>query len=153
MSDLTIAELAALDGKGFIGQIKKRLRDDEAWIALLDPVLIERTRYSLNRMVGSIDAQKERAIREEGVPDPKWLKGMDLLRRYAKERLDSMAPPRAAVISGSREARAWKSFSVRLARALESGDLAAIDKLTTPYGGMTAREWLAAREEKREVVR
>jgi hypothetical protein len=66
----------------------------------------------------------------------------------ARGRLDAM-PPVEPRPSASRETRAWRSFSAKLAAALDEGDPTALDRLKTPYGGMTAREWLAAREEKK----
>lgn len=151
MPELTVPQLAALDGKSFAAEVKTRLRNNEEWVVLLDPVLVERTRYSLSRIVDSIDAQKAR-VAEEGVSDPKWLTKINRLRGYAKARLDAMAPPEAPV-SSSKEARAWKLFSARLAAELDAADPEALDTLKTPYGGMTAREWLTAREEKKEMAR
>lgn len=145
--ELTLSQLAALDHKGYVHQIKARLRDDERWLVLLDPVLVERTRASLARVIDSIDAQKTR-VAEEGDVDQKWLHSINGLRRHAKARLDAIAPTVAPVISGSKEARAWRRFSARLAGVLESADHPALDELKAPYGGLTAREWLAAREEK-----
>lgn len=152
MPDLTIPQLAALDGRSYASEVKARLRDNEAWVALLDPVLVERTRYILNRLVDSVDAQKAR-VAVEGASDPNWLRNANRLRNYAKTRLDAMAPPEAPILSSSKETRAWRSFSAQLASALAAADPRALDTLKTPYGGMTAREWLTAREEKKEMAR
>ena len=46
MPRLTVAQLAALDPVEFMGEIKSRLRDDPAWLELLDPRLVERTRWA-----------------------------------------------------------------------------------------------------------
>jgi hypothetical protein len=67
--------------------------------------------------------------------------------------LETLAPQEPVQRSSGREARAWRAFSARLARALDAGDPTALDRLQVPYGGLTAREWLAAREEKKEGVR
>lgn len=148
MSELTVPELAALDARGFAEQVKTRLRDDRAWVMMLEPVLVDRTRLVLANLIESIDWQKVRAA-NGAPPDPSWLRNIDKLRGYAKKRLDAMPPSTMRVVSSSKEARAWRAFSARLARALGILDPVALDRLRTPYGDMTAREWLAAREGKR----
>jgi hypothetical protein len=152
MPEHMIEDLASLDGRGYMDQIKSRLRDDEAWEVLLNPVLIERTRWGLNRLIESITEQKVRA-EERGTVGAAWLKGVNSLQRLARGRLETLAPQEPVQRSSGREARAWRAFSARLARALDAGDPTALDRLQVPYGGLTAREWLAAREEKREAVR
>lgn len=143
MPKLTAAELAALGGREYIGEIKSRLRDDHAWVTLLDPSLVERTRWGLTRIVTSIDEQKSRVLSESGAMPDAWLKSVDALRSYASARLSRLLPP-----SNTKEIRAWKTFSARLATALERVDPVALDLLETPYGGLTAAEWLAARDTK-----
>lgn len=152
MPELTVSQLAALDGRSYTGEVKARLRDDDSWIVLLDPVLVERTRYTLNRMIGSIDSQVTR-VTEEEEPDPKWLGSITTLRGYVKARLDAMAPPELPPVASSKEARAWRAFSAQLAEALGEVHPRALDALRTPYGGLTARQWLDAREEKKELAR
>lgn len=146
---MTIPELAALNVKAYVAELKTRLRDDETWVELLDPVLVERTRGVLTRMIESIDAQRARAA-ETGGDDERWLHGMADLRRYTVKRLDAMPPPIGA--SGSKESKAWRAFAAQLAEELAIVDPLTLNKLRTPYGGLTAREWLKARNEKREAV-
>lgn len=146
MPDLTVPALAALNPREYAHAIKERLRDDEAWAILLDPILVDRTRWSLKSIITSIDFQKKRS-EESGRTDTSWLTKIDTLRFLASGRLERMAPePQNA--SGRKEAQAWRSFAAKLAQALEDGDSGALDTLRTPYGNMTASEWLAARDEK-----
>lgn len=147
MPDLTIAELASLDGKGYTAELKLRLRDNDAWAILVEPQLIQRTRFTLNRMIDSIDGQIER-ITAEGTATESWLKGINSLRRLVKLRLDALVILTEYGPSTSKEIRAWRTFSALLAAALDEEDSSALDALKTPYGGLTAREWLAVRREK-----
>lgn len=145
MPELTIPELAALDARGYAAEIKNRLRDDVAWVQLLDPVLAERTRYSLTKIIESIDAQRARI----GI-DEEWLNRATRLRRLVKRRLDAMAPSESRAISNAKDARLWRALSARLARRLEAVDPDALQSLEMPYGGMSVADWLAARDEKQE---
>lgn len=148
MSELTNYQLTALDGKSYADEIKARLRNDESWAAMVSPLLIDRTQLALQRIIQSIDAQKERIV-NSGTAEPRWLTSIDALRRLLQSRLSEIEPtieePRT---SANRETRAWRSFSARLAAVLEEDDHPALDAMKTPYGGLTAREWLAARDEK-----
>lgn len=145
---LSISELASLDGRGYVNEIKARLRNDTTWVELQSPILIERTRWGLTRLIESIDDQVERAALADDA-EPNWLRSVTSLKRLAQNRLD-----RLVVIepeqSSSKEARAWKAFAARLARVLGDNDPAALQRLQAPYGGLTAAEWLTARDEKRE---
>lgn len=145
-----MTDLASLDARSFTAAVKARLRDEKGWDEMLDPLIIERTRETLARMIDSIDSQKERVSEQIGDTED-WLKKINALRRWCQSRLDAMAPREAATISNTKETRAWKSFSARLAQALADDDVEALDKLRAPYGGLTAREWLAAREEKQSA--
>jgi len=153
---MSIPALASLDGRGYITVMKSRLRDDEAWDELLDPILVERTRWGLTRLIESIDDQKERAVREHDA-DPSWLRSVNTLQRLAKGRLEALEALEGtgspATLASSREARAWRGFAARLARILAEADPEALQRLRTPYGGLTAAEWLSAREEKQEGLR
>jgi hypothetical protein len=145
---LSILQLAALDPKEYAGEIKSRLRNEEAWAVMVGPSLIGRTRTTVIRMVESIDFQRSRAI-SAGTAAPGWLNALDALRRLLSLRLEPLAPPDGAFrVSSNKETRAWRSFSARLAAVLVEDDHPALDSLKTPYGGLTAREWLAARDEK-----
>ena len=152
MPDLTVDQLAVLDAKEYTDQIKMRLRDDKWWVIMLNPALIERTRASLNRIVDSIDLQKTR-VAAEGATEESWLIKVNALRRHAKKRLDAIGPCHTANLTSSKEARAWRAFSARLAGALEQSDPVALEAITTPYGGLTARQWLEARDQKQGVTR
>lgn len=147
MPELTVAELASLRDRDYIAEVKARLRDDSRWVVLLDPVLTARTRWGLTRIIESIDEQKDR-VAESGETDEEWLRRVNALRRYTKNRLDRMAPVDIGARSNTKEARAWRAFSARLARALATTDPDALDVLYAPYGGMTAAEWLSARDAK-----
>lgn len=143
---LTIAEIAALDMRGYVAELKARLRNDEAWVSMLEPVLVERTRFTLGKIISSIDAQKAR-VDAEGSVDAKWLSSVNALRRHATARLDLM-PPAVAPISANRDVRAWRAFSARLARLLDESSPGVLDGIEAPHGGLTATQWLKAREAK-----
>lgn len=145
MPRLTVPELAALTGREYIGEVKLALRDDTAWLDFLDPALAERTRWALQSMVQSIDRQIERIDTDA---DPDWLRKINALRRFTTARLARMVPIEPTVVPGSREARAWRAFAARVTRALAENDQSALDAVKTPYGGLTARQWLSARDEK-----
>ena len=100
------------------------------------------------RIIASIDAQKARAD-ETNDNYAVWIHSINVLRRYSEERLSAMAPPELPAMSSSKEAQAWRALSANLAIALDAGDPDALDVLKTPYGNLTAREWLAAREQKK----
>jgi len=142
----TLAEIAALDMRGYTAEVKTRLRSDEAWLMMLEPIVLERTRFTLQRIIHSIDLQKAR-VDASGTVDAKWLSSVNALRRHASARLDVM-PPSTAPVSANRDVRAWRSFSARLARLLDESTPGVLDHVEAPYGGLTARQWLEAREAK-----
>jgi hypothetical protein len=152
MPDRMIVALASLDGRGYMAQVKERLRDDDAWDTMLAPEIIERTRWALTRLIESIEEQKARA-KAENRAGVDWLRGVNSLQRLAQGRLEALTPQEPTQRSNTREARLWRAFSARLARALDSGDPTALDRIRAPYSGLTAREWLEAREEKQEARR
>lgn len=151
MPELSVLQLASIDGRAYIAEIKARLRDDAAWVVLLDPALLERTRWGLSRIISSVDEQKDRVARS-GTMDQEWLGRVDGLRRLAKRRLDRMTLENPRVESNTKQARAWRAFSAQLAKVLEDYDPTALERIKSPHGGLSAAEWLAAREEKREVA-
>ena len=56
--------------------------------------------------------------------------------------------------SGDRANRAWRKFAHELCEALEDADTAdELDHIKIPFDGITAREWLQIRREKREGLR
>jgi hypothetical protein len=67
------------------------------------------------------------------------------LRRLCNRRLEAIAEP---PVSHNKETRKWKGYAAHLATVIEALDPFALDGIKTPYGDMTAREWLSAREEK-----
>lgn len=145
-----VEELATLGGREFIGEVKSRLRNDARWQVMLSPALIDRTRWALGRIISSIDEQIER-VTLSGTAEESWLMSINALRRYAKLRYDTMpSDTPIQAMSTTKEARAWRAFSARLAHILDGYDPTALDDLKTPYGGLSAREWLAAREEKQK---
>lgn len=144
MPRLTLAELATLDPIEYTAVVKSSLRYDELWVELLHPVLVERTRLSLTRMIESVDRQRERI----GGTDPAWTKRAMVLRNAAKDRMDAMPPPSGGT-SSTKEARAWRAFSAKLARELAKSDPAVLDELKVPYGGLSAAQWLYQRGENK----
>ena len=144
MPELTPDELEALDARSYITEVKTRLRKKEEWEVMVSDRLAERTRWALARMVESIDAQIERAVE----PTKGWLQRIHTLRRYVTLRLDQMPPLDVPIRSANKEARAWRAFSARLARSIRETNPEALNQIWTPYGGMTAAQWLSAREEK-----
>lgn len=150
MPELSVAELAALPNREYVAQVKLRLRDDEAWLVVLDPHIITRTRWALVRIVQSIDQQRLRA-QNDGTATESWLRSTAALRRYAKDRLDRMPVMEeiGQYRSANREAKAWRAFSAALARRLAETDPESLESVLAPYGGLTASQWLSARDEKR----
>lgn len=144
MPELTPNELEALDARSYVAEVKARLRDREKWEVMVSARLAGRTRWALARMVDSMDAQIERAVE----PTEEWLRRINTLRRYVTLRLDQMPPLDVAVRSTTKEARAWRAFSARLARTIRETHPEVLDQVWAPYGGMTAAQWLSAREEK-----
>lgn len=149
--DLSVSQLVALDAKSFGIEMRLRLRRDEYWAVLLEPPLIERTRFTLVKIITSIDAQRLRAA-EAGTTTEGWLRGINALQRWSQERLAALPPASVPMlVSGSREARAWRGLSARLAEELERIAPEALEEFQTPYGGLTLSQWLKARREK-EVI-
>ena len=143
MKDYTVAQLGALGGRDYIEQIKARLTDDEAWQIMAHPALVEYTRWGLNKMLESIDAQFLRSSQND---DERWLRRMESLRRMCQDRLNQILPNRP---SNNRETKAWKAFSARLAGVIAEIDPEALEALKAPYGGVSARQWLDSRGAKR----
>ncbi len=147
---MSVPALAALDPRTYTTEVKARLGNDIAWAVLLDPVLVERTRRSLASLVASIEDQKLRAT-DEGDADLRWWKSVNRLQGLAQGRLATLTPRNTdRTTASSREARAWRGFAARLAQVLAEADPEALTRLQTPYGGLTAAEWLNARDEKQE---
>lgn len=147
---MSVPALAALDPRTYTTEVKARLGDDIAWAVLLDPVLVERTRRALASLVASIEDQKLRAT-DEGDADLRWWKSVNRLQELAQGRLATLTPRNTdRTPASSREARAWRGFAARLAQVLAEADPDALTRLQTPYGGLTAAEWLNARDEKQE---
>lgn len=146
MSEQMTAYLAGLDHKQYSREMQIRFKDDKAWLDMLDPRIVERTRSALVWMIDSIKAQQE-AARKRGENDKDWVKRGNLLASYAAQHLSKMPPEPP---SSTKEAQAWRAFSAKLAQALRDNDTKAIKTIRAPYSGLTASEWLIAREEKTE---
>lgn len=145
--DLSVSELAALPIRDYANELRVRLRREEAWAVLLDPTLIERTRHALTRIIASIDVQRLNAA-QKGTTTPEWLRSINSLQQWSRERLEALPAPQSAPVSVSREARLWRALAAELAHALACGDLDAIDRVKTPFGNLTARQWISARADK-----
>jgi len=143
MPELTLEELSAISGRQYIDEVKSRLRSDTQWLVMLNPAIVEHTRWALNRIMKSIDEQRER-VGSDG--NAEWFRSTTALHKLCQRRLFAMAPPAA---SRNRETRDWKEFSARLAYLVDGADSKALDNVKVPYGNITAREWLEARNEKR----
>lgn len=148
---LSIAEMTVLGVKEYANEVKGRLRSDREWVTMLDDTIIERTRSCLIRIVTSIDAQKKRIALRNEPTDTNWVNSANKLQNLAQARLDEMPVERESMGPTSKEARAWRAFSARLAVVLHDRDPEALDGLEAPYGGMTARQWLSARNAKAAV--
>lgn len=148
MPRLTVPQLRLLSGREYVAEIKLRLRDDAAWIDMLDPAVVERTRWGLKRMIESLDEQLERG-RAAQVPDEPWIIAMTTLRGLAVRRQEGLETAQAPVMASSREARAWRGVAARLAGVVSVLDPAVLDEIVTPYGEPVA-QWLAERHEKKE---
>ena len=147
MPSVTVAVLAAMTPSEYGSAVKERLCDDEGWVILLHPALVARTQYTLRRMIASIDEQKVRLAEEN---DFAWEKKVNFLRKHMQRRLDSLVTPEEAIMgmSSSKEAKAWRSFAARIARAMLADDDTVLDRVQAPFTGLTIREWIAARDEK-----
>lgn len=138
--------LLTMKDREYTALVKSLLRDDVGWKALVTPSLMEKTRATLVHMLVSIDSQIERYTQEK-VADPKWLVSITALRRFVAARYEALPPSVPEMTTESNKTRAWRSFSAKLAMALEEGDTDALDTLRTPFGGVTARVWLTKQKE------
>lgn len=145
--------LASLSGRDYIGQIKARLRDDEAWAELVVPNLIGRTRWGLLRLSESLNDQIERASSDVST-DTNWLHSVHTLLGLVDGRLNETQhrpepKQEQQTIASSREARAWRGFAAKLAEVVMEVDPSALRGVQTPYGDLEVEDWLAAREAKK----
>lgn len=148
MIRISIAEMLELEVQEYANEVKMRLRHDREWVTMLDESIIERTRACLIRIVTSIDAQKARVALKKEPEDTKWVNSANALQKLAQTRLDELPIPQESVGPTSKEVKAWRAFSARLATVLAERDPAVLDTLAAPYGGLTARQWLSARDAK-----
>lgn len=144
----TPTQLANLSGRDFVETMKLALRDDVAWEVFSDPLVIERTRWALNTVMASIAVQ----IANDATPNPRWLNQANSLRRLCRSRLGSLPVNDGPVVSGAREARAWRAFAGAVAERLAEADPEALEGLHAPYGGMNGMDWLIARNRKKAGV-
>jgi hypothetical protein len=151
MPELTaVGRLAALDNRAFNEEVKSRMRNNDAWVLLLHPAIIERTRATLKRLIRSLNEQRDRGMAEH-TNDTSWLRSMESLKRIARERLDQMPPqpfPDLPALSNTRETRSWRALAAALADELIASGSPAADELYTPYGALTVREWAERRHAK-----
>ena len=145
----TPLQLANLQGRPFIEEMKRALEADERWESFTDPLVIERTRWGLGVVIGSINSQ----IAAEAVPNPRWLQGVNKLRRLCRLRQGNLPVHDGEVVSGAGEARAWRTFAGVLAQRLADADPDALEGVYAPYGGMNGMDWLIARNRKLEARR
>lgn len=149
LNGMTIAELALLTPKDYTNAMRLSLRDEVRWARFMDPTLIERTRHSLGRLISSIDAQRL-SVRLETDSDRDWLRAVNALQGWARDRLVTFPPLPMLPESNNKEIRAWKALSATLADELGSIAPEALDRLRTPYGNLTLRQWLAIVHEREE---
>lgn len=142
----TLGNLAAMSKPDYINEVRARVGDDDGWVILLHPALVERTRWALGRLIDNLDRQKARG------GDPDWLKRLAVLRKHVYHRLDRLPPAVQPIMeytpSSTKESQKWRAFSAALARVLAGYDQEALERIQAPYGGLSALKWLEAREEK-----
>lgn len=139
--------LLKLDPHTYRTAIKTHLKDEEGWAMFCMPETVYRTRVEIDYMLGSIDSQKERVI-ASGTGTEQWVRSIDGLRRMLVTRLLRLPPTDIPVVSGNKEARAWRAFSARLADELAKIAPESLDTIQAPYGGESAAQWREAREGK-----
>jgi hypothetical protein len=146
MPEPSVKELAALGGRSYINEVKLALTHEKRWARLVGPELMEYTRWALDRIIDSIDSQKERAGATAGAA---WLRSVNSLRGLCVRRLGDL--PNVPT-SHNREIQAWKEFSAELAASIRAYSPESLSLLSAPYGNMTALQWLESREAKRKVT-
>lgn len=142
---LNPAQLANLPGRQYVEQMKQALRNDARWATFVDPLILERTRWALGTVIASINDQ----INSESFPDARWLESVTSLRRLCRLRQGSLPVNDGPLVSGKREARAWRAFAGAVAERLAEADPDALEGLHAPYGGMNGMDWLIARNRKK----
>ena len=143
----SVRELANMPGRNFVSEMKRALRADDYWEHFTDPLILERTRWALTTVLSSIDEQ----IEAEQFPARDWLNSIRRLRQICRLRLGNLPVNDGPVISGTREARAWRGFAALVAQSLAEVDPDALEALTAPYGGMNGLDWLTAHNRKKEA--
>lgn len=145
----TPIQLKNLSGRDFTNEVKARLRDDSAWVVLLDPIVIQRTAWALGRMIDSLNEQLARG-RAARFPDEAWILAMETLRRLAVRRQEGLETAGRPPVADSRQARAWRGFAARLAAILEEQSPDLIEGMVIPFDNLPVSDWLEARraEEK-----
>lgn len=144
MLDYTPAELLALDNRSFRDTVRLALREKDIWTALTHESVVDRTRGALEALVASCDDQKDKAVN----PTQDWLSRLGALRRIARTKLLSMPTSEAPILSGNKEAQAWRSFAATLAEHLEGDQTFDMEAVQMPFGGMNLQQWLDARRKK-----
>ena len=161
-----IHTLIGLAGRDYIGQIKLRLRDDEAWKDLLAPSLVTRTEWGLTALYDSLDEQVQRANGDMNT-DTNWLRSVYVLMGLVKRRLDGLpedwaeignaaheasiaglatAAARAGSAANTASTEEWAALVAELAEIVEEFDPDALVGLRVPNQNIDVVDWLAARE-------
>jgi hypothetical protein len=149
IEDPTAEQLQRMPYRDFVRHMRAAFKDHVKFRVFTEETTLERTRDALERMLASVDEQKDR-IGDNA--DQRWLRRINSLRQLAKSHLDTLPVSDGPIVSGSAEARAWRTFAGLLAVALRDNDLTALYTLKAPYGGLSAAEWLVARTDKRETA-
>lgn len=144
---LTVLQLRNLSPRDYLVEVKLRLRDDMAWVEMLDPSLLGRTMMALDRIVSSLDEQLERGRRQHPVDIP-WIRSMETLRRLVVRRQEGLRHGSTTAVSDSRQARAWRGLAARLASIIEDQAPYLLDGITIPQSDLPVTEWLAERRAK-----
>ena len=161
-----IRTLIGLTGRDYVGQIKLRLRDDEAWKDLLAPSLVTRTEWGLTALYDSLDEQVQRANGDMNT-DTNWLRSVYVLMGLVKRRLDGLPEDWAEIGNAAHEAsiagrgsagsagsaraartstEEWAALVAELAEIVEEFDPDALVGLRVPNQNIDVVDWLAARE-------
>ena len=161
-----VRTLIGLTGRDYVGQIKLRLRDDEAWKDLLAPPLVTRTEWGLTALYDSLDEQVQRANGDMNT-DTNWLRSVYVLMGLVKRRLDGLPEDWAEIGNAAHEAsiagrgsagsagstrtartstEEWAALVAELAEIVEEFDPDALVGLRVPNQNIDVVDWLAARE-------
>lgn len=147
--------LEDLDYDDFVEQIEGTLGNTDNFAPFLAPEVLPKTLDYLEQLRDSLESQLETWTPETPNFDADWAKRTQGFRslvltrtKLVKRRLGlEVAHPG---VSRNVELSAWKRFAHRLCEVLDDYEEASLelDVLEAPFGGLTARQWLARRIEK-----